>query len=261
MKLRPMSAWQALRGRGRAAETAATRLLRTFANVCPAAVFLEIGANDGEQHDLLRPFILRHRWRGVIVEPVPYVFRRLERNYRGRRGVVLENVAVAPEDGRRSLYHLAEVEDPEAEGLPRWYDGIGSFSREEVLSHAPHIPDIESRLVETEVPCVTVESLCRRNAIDRLDLLLIDTEGYDWEIIRHIDLAALRPRLLIYEHYHLGPDERRDCNTYLRAAGYETLEEHFDTFCLDPRPDDALTKLWDRLEAVVPGVAAYEERA
>jgi FkbM family methyltransferase len=261
MRFDPRRLIRDLRRRALERRMAGPRLLRAFAEAHPEAVFVEIGGNDGEQHDLLRPLLLDHAWTGVIVEPVPYVFERLKRNYRDRPGLSLENVAVAPEDGERPFYHLAESADPAGEGLPRWYDGIGSFSREEVLSHKPFIPDIEERLVEIRVPCLSLASLCARNRIDRLDLIVIDTEGYDWEIIRHLSLAALRPRLLVYEHYHLGPDDRRACAERLREAGYETMEEHFDTFCLDPAPADELTAVWRGLQPAVPGVAAYEERA
>jgi FkbM family methyltransferase len=240
---------------------AGPRLLHAFADRYPEAVFAEIGANDGEQHDLLRPLILSRPWKGIVVEPVPYVFERLERNYAGHPGLILENVAVGARDGVLPFYHLAEVDDPASQGLPRWYDGIGSFSRDEVLSHAPYIPDIAERLVTTEVQCLTLNTLCRRNGIEELDLLLIDTEGHDWEIIRHIDFAALMPRLLVFEHYHLGPEDRRDCRDHLRNVGYESFEEHFDTFCLDTSQDDELTRLWRGLRPAVPGVASYEEKA
>jgi len=238
---------------------AGPRLLEAFAAAYPRATFVEIGANDGEQHDFLRPLVRKGGWRGVVVEPVPYVFERLQRTYRDRPGVVLANVAVAAADGPMTFHHLKEASDWERQGLPRWYDGIGSFSREEVLMHRPHIPDIDDRIVSVEVPCVTFESLCARHGIDRLDLILIDTEGYDWEIIRRIDLATWKPRLLVYEHYHLDQADREACRAHLSEAGYQLLEEHFDTFCLDAHPDDALTGLWQGLEPAVPGVAAYEE--
>ena len=239
---------------------AGPRLVRAFAEGYPRAVFAEIGANDGEQHDFLRPLVMTHEWRGVVAEPVPYVFDRLAESYRARPGIALENVAVGAADATLPFFHLAEVDDHRREGLPRWYDGIGSFSREEVLSHSPHIPDIAARLVATEVPCLTLDTLLTRNGLERLDLLVIDTEGHDWEIIRHADLRGWMPRLLIYEHYHLGAGDRRDCRLHLEGLGYETMEEHFDTFCLDPEPDDALTGSWRRMAAAVPGVAAYEER-
>jgi FkbM family methyltransferase len=238
---------------------AGPRLLRAFAEEYPNATFVEVGANDGEQHDLLRPFVLAGGWRGVVVEPVPYVFERLRSNYASTPAVEFENVAVAPQEGRRPFFHLAEAPPQERERLPEWYDGIGSFDREEVLSHRAHIPDIESRLVEAEVRCETVEGLCARHGIDRLDLLALDTEGYDWEILRNVDLTALGPRVVVYEHYHLSAEERRAAREHLEGVGYDTMEEHFDTFCLAARPVDALVSVWRGLEPAVPGVAAYEE--
>ena len=79
------------------------------------------------------------------------------------------------------------------EGLPQWYDGIGSFSREAVLDHARLIPDIEDRLVRTEVPCLTFDSLCAKHDVGAVDLLLIDTEGYDHQILAHINFGVHRP--------------------------------------------------------------------
>jgi FkbM family methyltransferase len=237
---------------------AAPKLLRAFARAYPLAVFVEIGSNDGEQHDHLQPFIVSSAWRGVMVEPVPYVFERLRRNYEGVEGVSLENAAIADRDGRLPFYHLAEADEDERDALPAWYDGIGSFSRDAVLSHARYIPDLEQRLVVDEVKALTFESLCDTHGLDEVDLLLIDAEGYDWELVNAIDFERRSPRLLIYEHYHLDPEERAACQAYLEGRGYETMEEHFDTLCLLPR-DDALTRRFRRLRPALPGVAAYED--
>ena len=256
---RARSAWRGLRHRRLRQRMAGPRLLRAFADAYPDAWFAEIGANDGDQHDFLRPLIAKGRWRGLVVEPVPYVFERLKANYGDSEQLILENVAVGDRDGRQRFYHLAQVQDHRAEGLPRWYDGIGSFSREEVLSHAEHIPDIEDRLVETEVPVATLETLCRRNGVEHLDLLLVDTEGYDWEVLRTVDLEALSPRVVIYEHYHLSAEDSGAAQADMKEHGYGAMEEHFDTFCLRAGIDDRLARTWGRLKPAVPGVAAYEE--
>ena len=47
----------------------------------------------------------------------------------------------------------------------------------------------------------------------------------------------------------------------MQRAGYETLEEGFDTFCLRTDIDDALTELWRGAEPAVPGVAKSDEGA
>jgi FkbM family methyltransferase len=237
---------------------AGPRLLRAFADRYPEAVFVEVGSNDGEQHDHLRPFIVSRRWRGVMVEPVPYVFERLRRNYAHLDRVALANVAVADIDGELPFFHLVEVEDPVAHGLPPWYDGTGSFSRGALLGHVHEIPDVGERIVERRVPSRTLATLCREHGLDHLDLLLIDTEGHDWEILRSVDLEQIHPRLVVYEHFHLGVDDRRACRARMEAAGYATMEEGFDTFCLDLAPADELTRAWAALKPAVAGVAAYE---
>ena len=251
------------RGRARRAERrlnlAGPRLLRAFADSFPEAVFVEIGANDGDQHDHLGPLIRAHRWRGVMVEPVPYVFARLERNYGGLDRVALENVAIADRDATKPFFHLAAVEDHEREGLPRWYDGIGSFSRAAVVDHVRLIPDIERRLVATQVPCLTFASLCERHGFGDIDLLVVDTEGYDHEILRHIDFTRYRPALVVYEHYHLEPGDLARTRERMLAAGYETMAEGFDTWCVLPDADRALGAAWRSLRPGLPELTADSE--
>jgi len=257
--LRPRQAWQQAKARRWRRRLAGPKLIEAFAEVNARPFFIEIGSNDGQQHDHLRGLIHARGWSGIMVEPVPYVFERLRANYGGADGVALENAAIADRNGTLPFYHLAEATGEERDRLPTWYDAIGSFSREVVLGHAAHIPDIEDRIVRTEVPCLTFEALCDKHRAANVDLLLIDTEGYDHEIIKRIDLGTHRPRLLIYEHYHLPPAERAECRSRVEGFGYETLEEGFDTFCLLTEPDDELSNTWRRVEPGIPGLFASDE--
>jgi FkbM family methyltransferase len=258
-RVRAGAAYRALRLRSLRRRLAGPRLIRAFARTHSSAFFVEIGSNDGEQHDHLRRFILSQEWAGIMVEPVPYVFERLRRNYAEVPRVILENAAIAERDGRLPFYYLVDATVEERSRLPDWYDGIGSFRKETVLSHVRHIPDIERRLVCTEVPALTFDSLCDKHGADRVDLLVVDTEGYDWEIIRHLDFSARRPELMIYEHYHLDPADRRAAAERLHDLGYETMEEGFDTFCLDAEAGPRLRRAWDRLRPAVPGVSVHDE--
>jgi FkbM family methyltransferase len=246
-------------GSRRQLSLAGETLLRAFATAFPEAVFIEIGANDGEQHDHLGPLIRTNRWRGVMVEPVPYVFARLCRNYGGLERVALENAAIADTDGQRPFYHLAPVADYVQEGLPQWYDGIGSFSREAVVDHVRLIPDIEQRLVETKVPCLTFDSLCAKHSVTDLDLLVVDTEGYDHEILRSTDFARYRPAMVVYEHYHLPLDQIKSTRDAMHAAGYLTMAEGFDTWCLRPEADARLARLWRGLHPAHPELTVHTE--
>lgn len=215
-------------------------LLAAFAESYPRARFVQIGANDGVLEDPLREFVTTRDWRGVLVEPVPYLFERLRETYRGVPGAILENVAIAEKSGSLPFYYVRE--NSADTGVPEWHRGLGSFSREVVMKHADRIPGLAQRLVTQEVPCLSFAALCARHGIDGLELLHMDTEGYDYEILKTVDLERFRPRVLVYEHHHLGAEDRAACLAHLAAHGYEAMEEGLDVICVntcDPAPHDA----------------------
>jgi FkbM family methyltransferase len=224
------------------------RIIFAFGRTYPEARFVQVGANDGIGHDLLKEEITARRWKGVLVEPVPYVFERLRRNHGQNPRLILDNVAIADADGSRDLYYLADAE-PGAQ-LPDWYDKLGSFHREVITKHAPAIPDFERRLQVAPVRCVTFDTLCRTHSLTSLDLVQIDTEGHDFEIIKQIDLERLRPRLLVYEHFHLDPATHAECTEHLVRHGYEELSDIVNSICLRTvdlgTRDRRLLKEWRR---------------
>jgi FkbM family methyltransferase len=233
------------------------RLLRAFAAAVPDPFFVEIGANDGDQHDHLRDLIEAHAWAGIMVEPVPYIFERLRLNYGDRPEVALENAAIGERDGTSPFFYVSEPTAEDAARLPDWYDGIGSFDRDTLMRHAADIPDLEHRIESASVPCVSFDSLCRKHRVERIDLLVIDAEGYDARLVSSIDLERWRPRMLVYEHFHLEPQERERCRSGLEWAGYKTVEEGFDTWCVDPA-GDRLTRLARRARPPVGGISVHD---
>lgn len=205
--------------------------MHQFGSAYPDATFMQIGANDGSARDPLKLQIARRRWRGVMVEPVPYVFKRLAARYAGHPRIRLEQVAIAAQDGSLPFYHLREAEPNEK--VWKYYHALGSFRREVLLTHDNFIPDIASRVVETQVRCTTLNSLWERSGWGDLDLLVIDTEGYDYEILRTVDFTSMRPRLVVYEHVHLSDEDGRAARELLKRHGYRLFEHGLDTAALD----------------------------
>ncbi len=138
------------------------QLLSAMASELPQARFVEIGANDGEQHDHINAFLGSTEWSGVMVEPVDYIFERLAANHGSNDRIVLEQAVVSGTDGTVPFFYLSPPLEEDLPGLPDWYDGVGSLSREAVLSHRDEIPDIDERLRCRELPSVTLDSLCAR---------------------------------------------------------------------------------------------------
>jgi FkbM family methyltransferase len=229
------------------------QVLYEFGRVYPEAVFVQVGANDGLTNDPLHQEILERRWTGVMVEPVPYLFERLRQNFGHLQRVRLENAAIADHDGTQPLHFVAPAEDG---SLPEWAEGLGSFRKDVVVGHRDRIPDIEARLQTIEVPCLTIETLCRKHGIAALDLLQTDTEGYDAQILGTLDLERTRPTLVMFENYHMDPATHRACVSRFEAHGYEELSDGMDTICLRlgalRHGERRLLRLWERLRSEPP---------
>jgi FkbM family methyltransferase len=187
--------------------------------------FLQIGAFDGVGDDDLRELVTRHRLRGVLVEPQPKAFSRLQRTYRDQPQVTLLQAAIAEREGTREFYCRRDAPTMAA-----------SFDREHLRRHG--IPDTE--IVARTVLCHTVESALRSAGLDRVDLVQIDAEGFDWPIIRSIDFARLRPSIVRFEYRNLPARDADACLELLAAHGYRFLVEQRDIIAHRSVDDDAL---------------------
>jgi FkbM family methyltransferase len=179
----------------------------------PGLTFLQIGAYDGVGDDDLRDLVTAHELRGVLVEPQPAAFARLERNYRDQPQVVLLPAAIAECEGARDLYCRRGKATMAA-----------SFDRNHLRRHG--IPDED--IVPQQVICHTVESALRIAGFDHVDLVQIDAEGFDWPIIRSIDFTRLQPAIIRFEYRNMRDRDADTCLEFLAAHDYRFLLEPRD---------------------------------
>lgn len=187
--------------------------------------FVQIGGFDGRSGDPLFPYVTKFHWKGLVVEPQPDAFESLRANYAGEPQVVLENVAVAERKGTRTLWRIRRG----VEGLPSWAPQLASFDRDTVARHKAQIPNIEELIEGKEVRCETLDALLVKSGLQKIDILQIDVEGYDFEIVKLIDFKRHKPSIIRYEHAHLNLDDREACLELLVGHGYKIGIEQYDT--------------------------------
>jgi FkbM family methyltransferase len=179
---------------------------------------LQIGACDGITYDPIHPWIKKYGWHGILVEPQKDMFEKLKLNYRDNPHLIFENVAVAEDNQDRTLYTIKD-ENIKAD----WHVAIGSL----LLDFYGR--DSQDKMSSEIVHCTTFDAILDRYQVSRIDLLQIDTDGYDYKLIKLFDFERIKPRLLRYEHLHLKPSERLDCKKLLSQYGYKTMEMAWDT--------------------------------
>jgi len=198
----------------------ADELLALFAKHMPEAVVVQIGANDGVTGDPLARWFAQTRWRGLLVEPVPFLCDALRRRYAGRAGVCVEQVAISDRDGEAPLYRVRKVPGE----TPEWFDQLATLDPDVLLKHRSSVSDIESLIIEERTPTARFETVLARHALQCIDLLVIDTEGHDYEILRQVDFARFQPLLLMFEHQHLSPPHKQSAYGLLSQNGYTYRE-------------------------------------
>jgi hypothetical protein len=115
--------------------------------------------------------------------------------------------------------------------------------RVELPWHADHIsaldpshlrkflPDDSRHMIRCDtVRAITFADLLQETSLTtHIDLLMIDTEGHDYEIVRQVLSTDCRPAMLIYEHTHLSVNQRDLALSALVASGYSADTLHNDT--------------------------------
>lgn len=183
--------------------------------------FIEIGANDGMSGDPLHYFIKRYRWHGIALEPVPDIFEKLQFVYRNDKNVIPLCAALSDRDGTTTFYRVKPGPD-----VPAECEQLGSFSRDVILRHKHVFQAIEERTVETEVETVCFDTLVGMFGIEKIDVIMIDTEGYDYEALKQIDIQRFQPSLVIYEHTHLDNTAKSASKELLKSLGYDVYNSY-----------------------------------
>ena len=216
---------------GASAAHLAKKILSRVRNVseAPRKFFVQIGAGDGWTEwkgppvgkmitggDSIHRLVSQGGWEGILVEPNPHVFQRLQWNYRHMNSLIFENIAVAERDGVKDFY------------ICHKNTHLSSFSLEHTQKHDPTGREgfVES-VEKIRVRCMSLSTLLQKHNMHTIDLLQIDAEGYDFMILQSLDLFAMKPRAIRYEHKHMTQEEQTACKALLEKNGYRVHPTDF----------------------------------
>jgi len=158
--------------------------------------YLQIGANDGVFVDPMFKFVEQnhHKMFGLLIEPVPSYFEKLNHNYRKFPTIRTLNCAVHNVEKEMTIY----TAKPEAMNWTKGdIRGMSSFYKDHLVN--PGFLS-ESEVSEIQVKCVDIYTVLLEQGMLDINLLVIDTEGYDFQILKEIDLDKISPKVIHFEH-------------------------------------------------------------
>jgi hypothetical protein len=131
--------------------------VRQYCSLLPQVVaeplFVKVGANDGITGDPFSDILLANvKWKGLLIEPVPFCFDRLKAVFHDTGRFTLEQVAIGAPAGEAPFYYVDEKAGASIPDLPIWYDQLGSFDKNHILKHldgvlAPFIITCQGRRI------------------------------------------------------------------------------------------------------------------
>jgi FkbM family methyltransferase len=138
-------------------------------------------------------------------------------------------VAISNRSETKKFYYVSEKAKTELE-LPYWHDQLGSFDKQHITRMLGD--QMHPYIIETDVECQPLQVILDRNRVDAIDLLHIDTEGFDYQVLSQVEFKRYKPSAILFEHHLLTDDEFFKARKLLRRTGYRLLQYGNDTLAL-----------------------------
>jgi len=176
--------------------------------------FIQVGAFDGVTCDPLRKYLVKYPWTGVMLEPQPQAFGKLAALYKGRDDISIMNAAINESNGEADLYVV------ENDALPEWARGMASFDEQNILKHADALPGLAGSIQKSRIKTVSFEQLLADHQFTRVNLLQIDTEGFDAEVLKLFPFSKIKPVIIHFESKHIPVARLENALARLADLGY-----------------------------------------
>lgn len=191
--------------------------------------FIQVGANDGISFDFLYGFVTKRKSIGVVIEPIKEYYNELKENYLNYSKIVKINKAIHPIEKQISLY---KISPNSIDKYPDWVKGIASFDNEHHKRLKIKSEDIIEEIVEADNLMATIVENYNRKKVDYLQ---VDTEGFDYEVLKMIDFNVIKPTIIKYEYANLKIEDQKSAVLLLQAEGYYLFNEFGDTIGINLR--------------------------
>lgn len=202
--------------------------------------FVQIGANCGTNTvecarggDPVWEYATRFNWQGVVIEPVPRIFGKLQTNYADYKGVKPMQAMISDHDG----IGLIEVKGEESSEFTPTTPG--TFGNGGVIM---------AKRRTANVPVLTLPSLWKKvqeeHKLKKIHMLVVDAEGNELKILGG-EIPKPLPQTILFEIAHMENSTFDNIDQNLKKHGYHLVEKlkHMDKVGLTYPPQDALYSL------------------
>jgi len=160
--------------------------------------FIDIGAHDGISFSNSYLFETELEWNGICIEPLPNIFKKLEKN----RKCILENCAISDVEGVMDFVSI--------NGLNAAGEMLSGFNRENYAKSIGRPYEI------IKVNTFRLDTILNKHNVKYADFCSIDTETTEMSVLKSIDWNNYQIKYICIERN--GRD--KEIIDFLKPYGY-----------------------------------------
>ncbi|MEK6879506.1 MAG: FkbM family methyltransferase, partial [Nanoarchaeota archaeon] len=151
--------------------------------------FVEAGANDGIRQNNTLFFEFYKNWNGILIEPIPEVCEECRKNR--SPNTIVENYALVADSYKKDTIKLI---------YPMNCHGMMSVVKSNMSEEHKIKIKLENKK-NINVNAITLNALLEKhkNRFSKIDLMVIDVEGYELEVLQGIDFNKYQVDYLLIE--------------------------------------------------------------
>lgn len=210
--------------------------IKHFFAVKKDANIIQIGMMDGISGDPLRPYLPSHKGNVILVEALQYYCEQLNKLYSDQSNISICNALVFSEESENKFFYIDPkiADEMDGTGPPnKWAHGQGSLNKNTIIQsiyknkfrgskYRKNINKYIDSILEIDIKGTTVDAICRTYQLKKIDLLLLDVQGAEYEVLKNLKFFDIKPKYIIYENdgISLSQGEINKLEKLLKNEGY-----------------------------------------
>lgn len=156
------------------------------------------------------------------IEPFPSAYAKCLTFFREFPNIKAKvvNSAISKQNGVAKLY----------QGVSDWKSGRKTGIHGSLLSPGESTGEYNNEMY-VEVSTITFEYFAQLLGIPRIDVLVVDVEGYEYEILNQCLSLGFCPKLIYYEEFNMNSENKSKCDNLLFSK-YNITKLKYDNLCI-----------------------------